>query len=456
MSGTDAREQAAGPGGPAQVASGQAPGPVPGLAGGSHPATAGDGAAGPARAGHYRRRGRGWLVAAVVVILIAAGIVAASAAGTFRAATPTAASSGYKTGTATVRRMSLTSQTQVDATLGNAGSYTVVVPSASSAGSGGASGGGGAAGGSSSGTFTWLPAVGQVIRQGHVLYRVSGSLVVLLYGPVPSYEDLSEGMTGADVAELNADLVKLGYASAAALGPRSGWDYFSAGTAYALEQLQSKLGLTVTGTLPLGQAAFLPGPAQVTALGTGVVPGAPAAPGLAVLTASSVTPVVTIALDASQQTEVKKGDKVLVTLPSGATTPGVISEVSTVATSPSSSDNGSGSGSGSGSGNSGNGSGSGSATITVLVALTDPKAAGHLNQAPVQVTITTGAVGDALVVPVNALLAQPHGRYAVEVTGPHGHHLVSVTPGLFDDAAGLVQVTSTRLLPGQHVVVPGI
>ena len=97
-----------------------------------------------------------------------------------------------------------------------------------------------------------------------------------------------------------------------------------------------------------------------------------------------MTPVVTIDLDASQQTEVNVGDKVSVTLPDGAATPGVISQVSTVATS-SSSDNGSGSGSGSGN------SGSGSATITLLVALTDPKAAGHLNQAPVQVTITTGA-----------------------------------------------------------------
>jgi Putative peptidoglycan binding domain len=437
MSGTDAREQGAKPAGPPQVAGGQAEGPVPGLA-----------------AGHYRRRGRGWLVAAVVVVLVAAGVVAADAAGAFRAAKPTATTGGYKTGTATVKRRSLTSQTQVDATLGNAGSYTVVVPSAGSAGSGGGSGGGGSAVGSSPGTITWLPAVGQVIRRGQVLYRVSGSPVVLLYGQVPAYEDLSEGMTGADVAELNADLVKLGYASAAALGPRSGWDYFSAETAYALEQLQSKLGLTVTGTLPLGQAAFLPGPAQVTGLGTGVVPGVPATPGSVVLTASSVTPVVTIGLDASQQTEVKTGDKVSVTLPSGATTPGVISEVSSVATSPSSSDNGSGSGSGSG--GSDNGSGSGSATITVLVALTDPKAAGRLNQAPVEVTITTGAVSDALVVPVNALLAQPGGGYAVEVTGPHGHHLVSVTPGLFDDAAGLVQVTSTRLLPGQHVVVPGL
>ena len=36
-----------------------------------------------------------------------------------------------------------------------------------------------------------------MIRQGQVLYRASGSPVVLLYGSVPSYEDLSEGMTGA-------------------------------------------------------------------------------------------------------------------------------------------------------------------------------------------------------------------------------------------------------------------
>ena len=84
---------------------------------------------------------------------------------------------------------------------------------------------------------------------------MSGSPVVLLYGSVPAYRDLSEGMTGADVTELNRDLVKLGYATRAALGPRSGWDYYSAETAYAVELLQTKLGLTVTGTLPLGQAA---------------------------------------------------------------------------------------------------------------------------------------------------------------------------------------------------------
>ena len=106
-------------------------------------------------------------------------------------------------------------------------------------------------------------------------------------------------MTGADVTELNTDLVKLGYATASALGPRSGWDYFSGETAYALGLLQAHLGLTQTATLPLGQAVFLPGAIQVTGLGTGAVPGGSAAAGATVLTGSSLTPVVTMDLDAS-------------------------------------------------------------------------------------------------------------------------------------------------------------
>jgi hypothetical protein len=396
------------------------------------------------------RRGRGrWVVAGVVVVLVVAAAGTALAAGVFRGSGHPAASGGggYSTGTTVVTRRSLTSQTQVSATLGDAGTWSVAVPPASSSSSSSSSAG--------SGTFTWLPQTGQVIRQGQRIYTVSGSPVVLLYGSVPSYRDLSEGLTGPDVTELNRDLVRLGYTTSAALGPRSGWDYYSAGTAYAVGLLQARLGLTVTGTLPLGQAAFLPGPALVTGPGTSTVLGGPATAGSVVLTATSIIPVVTIDLDPAQQPEVKDGDRVAITLPDGSTTPGVITQVGRVASSSSTSGTSSGS-SGSTAAGSSNSSAAGSgATITVLASLTHPKAAGKLNQAAVTVTITTGSAPDALTVPVNALLAQPGGRYAVEVTGPGGHHLVTVTPGLFDDAAGLVQVAG-NLTPGQHVVVPGL
>jgi hypothetical protein len=358
-----------------------------------------------------RRRAR-WVAAGVVAVVAVAGVAVAGARGAFNGSgSPSAgaAASTYRTAIATVARRSLVSQTPVDATLGYAGSWSVV--------------------NQATGTFTALPAAGQVVRQGQVIYQVSGAPVVLLYGNIPAWRDLSEGVTGPDVTELNAALVKLGYASAAALGPRSGWDYFSVETAYAL------------------------GPGATTVLG-----GA-AAPGTAVLTATSTSPAVTIDLDAGQQTEVKQGDKVSVTLPNGATTPGVISSVGTVATSSSASSGGSGDSGGGGDqggpSGSGSSSGSGSATITVLVTLTDPKAAGRLDQAPVTVEITTGSVSNALVVPVTALLAQPGGRYEVEQVTPGGRHrLVPVTPGMFDDASGLVQVTGTSLAVGDHVVVP--
>jgi hypothetical protein len=473
MSSTDAREQAGGPavpeptggpGLPGRAGSGggqgqagpvvpdpSAPGGLSEVSGPMVPARGGGHAAGVPVAGALpvagHRRRRGWVAVVAVVVVAAAGLGGADAAGVFGAARPAGGGSAYATGTAVVRRGSLTEQTQESGTLGSAGSYAVVVPGSSGGGGGSPSGGSGGQ------TFTSLPQPGQVIRQGQVLYELNDTPVVLLYGSVPAYRDLSEGMTGADVTELNADLVRLGYATAAALGPASGWDYFSSETAYALGLLQAHLGLSVSGSLPLGQAVFLPGAIQVTGLGTGAVPGGPAAAGSTVLTGSSLTPVVTVDLDASLQSEVAAGNTVSITLPDGSITPGVISQISTVASSSSSS-----SGNSSANGNEnggGNGGGSGSATITVLVSLTNPKAAGNLNQAPVQVTITTGSVSNVLIVPVDALLAQPRGSYAVEVTGPGGHHLVTVTPGLFDDAAGTVAVTG-NLTPGQRVVVPGI
>jgi hypothetical protein len=153
-----------------------------------------------------------------------------------------------------------------------------------------------------------------------------------------------------------------------------------------------------------------------------------------VLAATSDEHVVTVPLDVSEQGEVKAGDRVTVTLPDGRTTPGAVSSVGTTATM-------------SGSG------GSQVTTIPVQVTLTDPRAAGTLDQAPVTVNITTGSARGALVVPVTALVAQSAGRYAVEVDGRgNTRRWVPVTPGIFDDASGLVQVTGA-LTPGQRVVV---
>lgn len=360
-----------------------------------------------------RRRRRRAAIAVGLAAVVAAGGTAIAVERPFRgagrASTPIA-SSKYPTALYTVTRQPLSSQTEVSATLGYAGSYTVT--------------------GQGGGTITWLPSVGQRIRQGGVLYRVgNGTPVFLLYGSVPMWRTLSEGLTGADVRQLNRDLVALGYTSRSGLHPDS--DHFSAETAYALEHLQAHLGLPRTGSLSQGQAVFLPSAIRVTA-----VPGSLGRlAGGAVLRASSIRRIVTIALNAAEQSDVQVGDKVVITLPGGRNTPGVVSSVGTVASSP---------------------SGGGTPTITVEVTPSDPKATGSLDKAPVEVSITTASVPHALVVPVDALLAE-HGGYAVEeATAGGGRRLVPVTLGLFDNADGLVQVTGSGLAAGQRVVVPAL
>lgn len=357
-----------------------------------------------------RRRGRRAVAIGAVIVVVAAGAVIA-VKDPFHHSTPSgnaAASDGYPTGLHPITQGTVTEQTQVSGTLGYGGSYSVK--------------------GGTGKIITWLPGVGTVIKQGQVLYRVNYNSipVVLLYGSLPLYRELSVGMTGGDVRQLNRNLVTLGYASRSVLNPHS--YYFSYETAYALELMQKHYGLPETGYLPLGQMVFLPSAIQVNA-----VPGALGSTDTGVVLQGSTTArLVTIPLDVAVQTEVKLGDKVTITLPNGTNTPGVVTSIGTVATTT----------------NSGT-------TINVQVTLNDPAAAGRLTSAPVQVSIVTASASDALSVPVDALLATVDGGYAVEEpTARGGHQIIPVTLGLFDDAAGTVQVTGPGLAAGQQVVVP--
>jgi hypothetical protein len=316
--------------------------------------------------------------------------------------------------------------------------------------------------------YTWLPQVGEIIKQDQPVYSLSDEPVPLLYGSIPAYRAFYVGMSdGGDVGELTHDLVALGYGDGLTQSDR-----YSAATAAAVQRWQQARGLPVTGQILLGAVVFEPGPIQVTAVtpsagqsvGGGGGGGASGSGGAgssgadsgggggAVLSATSTARQVSIALDAGQQSQVAVGDQVTITLPNNQATPGVVSSVGTVATSSSSSSDSSGSAP-----DSSGSSGSSGPTITVLVNPTDPAATGTWDQAPVNVTITAGTVTSALAVPVAALRAQPGGGYAVEVAGAGGlRHLVAVSLGLFDDADGMVQVTGTSLAVGQQIVVPNL
>jgi hypothetical protein len=361
-----------------------------------------------------RRRKMPWLIAAA--LLLVAAVIAVVITNAFDGGAPAgsaAVDASNPTSLYTVTRQDLSSQTQVPATLGYAGTFSVV--------------------NQAPGIVTAVPAVGLVVREGHVLYRVSGAPVVLLDGSIPAYRTISWGARGADVAELNADLVALGYVTGTDI--RSGAANFTYWSAVGVRRLQAALGETQTGRLMLGQAVFAPAAVRVT--GLSAVLGTAVGPGQPVLSATSTIRNVSISLEASEQSEVAVGDKVTITLPNNQATPGVISSVGTVAIAPAA------------------GSPDNSPTITVLVTPNDSAATGTWDQAPVNVTITTGSVSNVLAVPVDALLAETGETYAVEVAGATGaRHLVQVRLGLFDDADGMVQVTGSKLAAGQRVVVP--
>jgi len=369
-----------------------------------------------------RRRRRATVMAAPVV---AAGVTVGVVLGVpaLRPGHP-AAAPAVAVAYAPVVRADLTNTVQVSGSLGYAGSYTIVNQAQGTA-------------------YTGLPAVGTTIRRGQQLYAVDGAPITLFYGGTPEWRALFAGVTpGRDVAQLNRNLMALGYGAGL-----SDSEYFTGATAYAVELWQAARGLPVTGTVPLGQVAYAPGLLRIT----GVTPvlGSPPQPGTSVLTATSPVPVVIAQVPVGQEYLVKAGDIVTVTLPDGVTTtPGVVTSIASVASS-------GGGSSGAAPGPSpgpGSGSGSSQDTVQMTVRLTHPGAAGRLDQAPVSVNIISARVRDVLAVPVSALVALAGGGYAVEVVHGSAGRLVAVQTGLFSQT--LVQVSGPGLAAGQRVEVP--
>jgi peptidoglycan hydrolase-like protein with peptidoglycan-binding domain len=303
----------------------------------------------------------------------------------------------------------------VAGTLGFQGSYTVVneLPA---------------------GIATWAPGPGRIVARGQSLYRLADQAVTLFYGSVPAWRDIAPGMTaGPDVRELDQNLTALGFDPAHQIQPG---DVFGWATEAAIVRWQQDRGLPLTGTIPLGEIAFLPGSIRVT---SAVAAGTQVSPGTTALTGTSTTSSVSVSLTPGGGT-VRPGNTVLITLPDGTTTiPGTVTAIGQATTAPTQT----------GQGNQG---GPPAAIIPVTIR-PDGRLPAGLNQAPVQVTITEAQDTNVLAVPVTALLAQPGGGYAVRAaTGP-GHVLIPVAIGLYDDVTGLVEVSGPRLAPGLIVQV---
>ncbi len=273
------------------------------------------------------------------------------------------------------------------------------------------------------GTITALPALGTTVDRGALLGEVDGTPVVLFYGDRPLWRVLQEGVEdGPDVEQLEANLIELGYGTAANLGPNQVW---SQATTAAVKRWQKALGLAETGVVAPGDVVFEPGPVRIAAhAGTvGASAGGPA------LRVTDTTRIIDVDLDATLAPYVHAQQSVAVVLPDEASTTGTVAAISAVATA---------------------GAQGSAPTVPVTITLDDQTAGGGFDQAPVSVTITTTHATDVLAVPVAALLALAEGGYAVEKVGLTGtSELVAVTAGAFAD--GWVEVTGD-LIEGDKVV----
>jgi peptidoglycan hydrolase-like protein with peptidoglycan-binding domain len=359
-----------------------------------------------------RRIGKRHLAVAAILMVGAGGVVLFLAGGGDRPGTPAKAASA----TADITRGDLVDTTSVDGILTYAGERRLA--------------------GQAPGTVTSLPAEGRVIEQGDALYRVNRRPVVLMYGRLPLYRTLRQGMAdGPDVRQLERALASLGRGGAMTVD-----EHFSPATARSVRAWQRDNGLAGTGSVDTSQVVFWPSAVRVT--GAKVRVGDRVGAGRQILAVTGTRRVVHVDLDAGDQGLAREGAAVTVELPGGVTVRGKITSVGTVARKKDTA--------GASAGASEQGP---EATIDVDIALAASATTGRLDQAPVTVTLRNDRRENVLSVPIEALLALREGGYGVEVVGAGGtRRIATVTTGAY--GGGRVEISGSGLAAGMRVGVP--
>jgi multidrug efflux pump subunit AcrA (membrane-fusion protein) len=265
---------------------------------------------------------------------------------------------------------------------------------------------------------------------------------------------LNDGVSGADVQQLEENLAELGYTGFTVD------DTYTLATAEAVRKWQADLGRPETGIVEPGQVVFTPGPVRIAEqtgrVGDTIGGGSDASAavgsarpseagasgrGVPVVSYTGTTKLVTVQLGVADQALAVEGRKATVRVPGRLAVEGRISQVSTALTA-----------AGTAPPPGGASSAAAAARIKVDVAIADQTALGALSGAPVDVDFVVEERKDVLAVPVAALVALADGGYGVEVVEGGATRIVPVKTGLF--AAGRVEVSGEGIAEGVTVGIP--
>ncbi len=263
-----------------------------------------------------------------------------------------------------------------------------------------------------SGVITDLPDEGDIVGFGEVLFAVDGQPVLLFAGDIPQYRSFDVDMTdGADVEQLERNLVDLGYADDFDLTVDTDFSYV---TADVIEEMQLQLGIEETGELGLGLVVFSQDPIRIGAVNVEL--GQSVNPQVTPLSTTESSQRITLDLDAEDLLLLPVDTDVDVELPDGTVVPGRVSDVAAVATQTVNQQGA-----------------AGDPTVEVTIVFADGEPNEVFDAASVDVIVTEEVSVGVLTIPVPALIALSEGGHAVELIVEGGTQLIGVELGDFVD-----------------------
>ncbi|MGI9598699.1 MAG: hypothetical protein ACR2QK_21220 [Acidimicrobiales bacterium] len=253
------------------------------------------------------------------------------------------------------------------------------------------------------GTIGWIVDPEQELAPGDVLYERDQQPVVLLAGDVPAWRTMGVDDVGTDVAQLEANLLALGYGDESEFTDD---DTFTSTTAVIVERWQADLGVEQTGTVALGDVVF----SGIVSGPTGGRVGSVAASvgdstvGSTLLVLSTADRELVFTVGAESIGYISEGTVVSGRLPDRSSVEATVVDITPI--------------------------GNGQSRVTARIVAADSVELPLGDAIPVTVSWTEVLSAEAVTVPAGAVIRLDRGGYAVEVVSDRaGTELVAVEVG---------------------------